>query len=158
AANAIESPKLLLLSNLATRSGQVGCNLMDHVQSDVVAIFDRTKEPLYPYRGPQSICGIETFRDGAFRANHAAFRMTLGNDGWGRGGNPESVLNELLNDGDPAKFLIGDQLVTELTEKATRLVRLGYSTEQLPRKSNCVTVSDTERDQAGIPRPKLSYS
>ena len=32
AAHAIETPKLLLISNLANASDQVGRNLMDHIQ------------------------------------------------------------------------------------------------------------------------------
>jgi glucose dehydrogenase len=154
AAHAIESPKILLMSGLATKSGQVGYNLMDHVQSEVVALFP---EPVYPFRGPQSITSIEAFRDGAFRSQHGAFRMTLGNDGWGRSGNPTSVLEELLNLSDPAKFLIGEDMKDRLVDKVTRLVRFGFSTEQLPRATNRVKLS-TQRDELDIPRPKIEYS
>jgi choline dehydrogenase-like flavoprotein len=142
------------MSGLATKSGQVGYNLMDHVQSEVVALFP---EPVYPFRGPQSITSIEAFRDGAFRSQHGAFRMTLGNDGWGRSANPTSVLEELLNVSDPAKFLIGEDMKDRLVDKVTRLVRFGFSTEQLPRATNRVKLS-TQRDELDIPRPKIEYS
>src|SRR5215204_504085 len=154
AAHAIESPKILLMSELATKSEQVGRNLMDHVQSEVVALF---REPVYPYRGPQSITSIEAFRDGGFRSQHAAFRMTLGNDGWGRSGNPTSVLEELLNVNDPANFFIGEDMKDHLVDKVTRLVRFGFSTEQLPRATNRVKLSN-QRDELDIPRPKIEYS
>lgn len=91
AAHAIETPKILLLSNgLANSSGQVGRNLMDHVQFELIATFP---EPLYPFRGPQSIASIEDFRDGSFRREYSAFRMTIGNDGWGRTGSPATVID-----------------------------------------------------------------
>lgn len=96
AANAIETPKLLLLSKLPNLSGQVGHNLMDHIQSDITLLFPR---PLYPFRGPQSLASIEIFRDGPFRSKHSAIRMTVGNDGAGRapGRSVSEVLNKLLS-------------------------------------------------------------
>src|SRR5215831_3079994 len=75
AAHAIETPKILLMSNLGNQSGQVGRNLMDHIQFEVTAFFP---EPLFQFRGPQSITGIEDFRDGAFRKTRSGFRMTIG--------------------------------------------------------------------------------
>src|SRR5215212_4184635 len=92
AAHAIETPKLLLISNLANSSDQVGRNLMDHIQWEVTALFE---EPLYPFRGPQSITGIESFREGAFRSQRSGFRMTIGNDGWGRAGSPSTIIGGL---------------------------------------------------------------
>ena len=94
AANAIETPKLLLMSNLAKRSGQVGANLMDHIQWEVAALFPK---PVYPFRGPQSVTGIEAFREGAFRSQRSGFRMTIGNDGWGRAGSPAKVIDDMLS-------------------------------------------------------------
>lgn len=81
AAHAIESAKLLLLSDLANSSDQVGRNLMDHPQGAGGCL---APEPLFPFRGPPTTSGIDVFRDGGFRAEHAAFRMSLGNDGWGQ--------------------------------------------------------------------------
>src|SRR5262249_44427846 len=51
AAHAIETPKILLMSNnLGNSSDQVGRNLMDHIQFELIASFP---ESLYPFRGPQ---------------------------------------------------------------------------------------------------------
>ncbi len=104
-------------------------------------------KPIKPIRG-QSITGIEVFRDGPFRSKHGAFRMTLGNDGWGRAGNATTVLNELLNDSDPNEVLLwrGSE-EAELVEKATSLVRFGFSTEQLPYSTNRVCLS-TQVDES----------
>src|SRR5205807_2657333 len=85
AANAIETPKLLLMSELANSSGQVGWYLMDHLAKST---FGLAAEPLFPFRGPPSTSGIESFRDGEFRRNYAGFRISLNNDGWSRKGTP----------------------------------------------------------------------
>jgi choline dehydrogenase-like flavoprotein len=98
AANAIETPMILLRSGLANRSDMVGRNLMDHIQEEVGAIFP---EPVFPFRGPQSTLSIEAFRDGPFRADRSAFRMTLGNDAWGRkpGASPIDIVDRFMNEG-----------------------------------------------------------
>src|SRR5205085_6415183 len=81
AAHAIESPRILLLSGLANGSDQVGRNLMDHLQGAIAAL---APQPLYQFRGPPTTSGIDAFRDGDFRKTDGAFRLSLGNDGWGR--------------------------------------------------------------------------
>ncbi len=149
AAHAIETPKILLLSNgLANSSGQVGRNLMDHVQFELIATFP---EPLYPFRGPQSIASIEDFRDGSFRSEHSAFRMTIGNDGWGRTGSPATVIDGLLDEGT-----YGSKLPGAITDRIPKLLRLSFSTEVLPETKNRAELSD-KKDDLGIPRPKFTF-
>lgn len=149
AAHAIETPKILLLSNgLANSSGQVGRNLMDHVQFELIATFP---EPLYPFRGPQSIASIEDFRDGSFRCEHSAFRMTIGNDGWGRTGSPATVIDGLLDEGT-----YGSKLPGAIIDRIPKLLRLSFSTEVLPETKNRVELSD-KKDELGIPRPKFTF-
>jgi len=154
AANPIETPKILLNSGLyADDDPYVGKHLMDHVQGECLAL---APEPIYPFRGPQTLCGIDSLRDGRYRAKFASFRLTLGNDGWGRAGNPTSVLEQLLNPADPSSFLIGKELRGTAIETLTRLVRFGFSTEQLPHVENRVELSD-KLDPLGIRRPRLHY-
>ena len=149
AAHAIETPKILLMSkNLANRSGQVGRNLMDHVQFEVTAFFP---EPLYPFRGPQSISSIEAFRDGAFRKTRSAFRMTIGNDGWGRTGSPATVIDNLLKTG---KY--GSALPGAIADQIPKMLRLSFSTEMLAESSNRIELS-TNKDALGIPRPLFTF-
>jgi choline dehydrogenase-like flavoprotein len=123
AANAVETPMILLRSNLATGSGMVGCNLMDHIQEEVGALFP---EPVFPFRGPQSTLSIEVFRDGPFRAKRSGFRMTIGNDAWGRkpGAAPIDFAETMMNEG---KW--GKTLTDALAKKVTSMVRLSFSTE-----------------------------
>jgi choline dehydrogenase-like flavoprotein len=148
AAHAIETPKILLMSNLANGSGQVGRNVMDHVQFELIASFP---EPVYPFRGPQSVTSIEDFRDGDFRKERSAFRMTIGNDGWGRTGSPASVISRLL---DADKF--GSALPAGIEDQIPRMVRLSFSTEMLADPNNQVDLSP-KKDALGIPRPRFKF-
>jgi glucose dehydrogenase len=81
------------MTSKRSSSDQVGRNLMDHAQFELIATFP---ESLYPFRGPQSITGLDDFRGGDFRKQRSAFRMTIGNDGWGRAGSPPTVIASLL--------------------------------------------------------------
>jgi glucose dehydrogenase len=149
AANAIETPKLLLMSGLANSSNQVGRNLMDHLQDEVTAFFPK---PLYPFRGPQSTCSIEDFRDGPFRKNYSAFRMTIGNDGHGRARSPITVMDEYLDN----KMLFGEELRNVLADDIPKMMRISFSTELLPNSNNRVTLSD-KLDTYGLPRPRIHF-
>jgi choline dehydrogenase-like flavoprotein len=149
AAHAIESARLLLLSGVANSSDQVGRNVMDHLQR---AILGTAPEPIYPFRGPPATSGIETFRDGPFRAKHAAFRFSVGNDGWSRTGSPFTELREaVLNDG-----LFGAPLVARLREQVQGQMRMSCSTEMLPDPDNRVT-ADGPPDALGQPRPRFTF-
>ena len=149
AAHAIETPKLLLMSNLANSSDQVGRNLMDHIQWEVTALFD---QPVYPFRGPQSVTAIESFREGPFRNTRSGFRMTIGNDGWGRAGSPAKIIDNLL-----AKKTYGPQLLEQASHEITRMIRLSFSTEMLPSRDNRVQVSSKLDDALKLPRPLITF-
>ncbi|EST35077.1 GMC family oxidoreductase [Streptomyces roseochromogenus] len=154
AVNAIETPKLWLLSGLDNRSDQVGRNLMDHLANEIVGLFG---QPVFPFRGPQSALGIDTFRDGDFRRNNGAFRMTIGNDGWGRTEPPAVALAHFMwDDANKRIKLTGQPLQQAIRDRVTRQLRISFSTEQLPDPANRVTLSD-ERDALDIPRPKIAY-
>ena len=149
AAHAIETPKLLLMSTLANSSDQVGRNLMDHIQWEVTALFD---EPLYPFRGPQSVTAIESFREGAFRSKRSAFRMTIGNDGWGRAGSPAKIIDGLLT-----SKTYGPELLAQASRDITKMIRLSFSTEMLPGRENRVQVSSKVDDALKLPRPLITF-
>jgi len=152
AAHAIESARILLYSNLANRSDQVGRNLMDHLQGTVVAI---APEPVYPFRGPPTTSGIDAFRDGMFRSEHGAFRLSLGNDGWGRAETVDQGLARLITD----ERQIGTALRRRAAEHFQSLLRFSYSTEMLPRPENRVELDDSGNiDAFGIPRPRFSFA
>ncbi len=86
AANAIEGPKLLLMSRserfqdgVANSSGAVGRYLMDHPVQLTKAL---SPVPVWPRRGPQEVSAIHELRDGDQRRRHGAFLMNIGNQGW----------------------------------------------------------------------------
>jgi choline dehydrogenase-like flavoprotein len=186
AAHAIETPKLLLMSNknagfengVGNSSDQVGRNLMDHI---MYLGWGLSKDPIYPYRGPLSTSGIESLRDGDLRNEHSTYRVEIGNEGWQWAANdPGTTLadyvfgqnNTQLNgdsvnqQGVPLRFnpelpafskLFGKELVDTLNAVYTRQMRLGYLIEQLPDPDNRVQLSSKHTDNLGLPRPKVTY-
>lgn len=161
AAHAVESPKLLLLSTaenapdgVANSSGFVGRCLMDHLQGQAAAILPF---PVYPFRGPPTTSGIDEFRDGPFRRFHSAFRMSIGNDGWGLVEGPYGTLTKLVRTPASDPPLFGDELRQRVRDRLTSQFRVSYSTETLPDPANRVTPSPTERDELGIPKPRIEF-
>lgn len=152
AAHTMENAVLLLHSNIANSSNMVGKNLMDHLQGYAVGL---SKVPVYPFRGPPTTSGIDIFRDGPFRKEHAAFRISLGNDGWGRTKTTENVLSELTSD---KEFFIGKELRDKVDNTITRQFRFSFSTEMLPSEDNYVTLSNELDDKSGIPKPKINFT
>jgi choline dehydrogenase-like flavoprotein len=175
AANAIETPRLLLMSKhpdpkvngVANSSDMVGRNLMDH---PYYVAWCLTRDPVYPYRGPLITSGIGDLCDGPFRNKRGAFRIDIGNEGWnfvvgGVGGDPNvttldfvnGLNNSKLNDGPTREALFGKKLVEKLSDVFTRQFRIGFLVEQTPDLDNRVTLSEI-RDGLGLPRPEISYN
>src|SRR5205823_12881057 len=183
AANAIETPRLLLMSKnggrtargVANTSDMVGRNLMDH---PYYVVWGLSPKRIHPYRGPLITSGIGDLCDGPFRRERAAFRVDIGNEGWnfvvgGIGGDPnvttldfvnglnKSQLNAPLERRDSAlgdEALFGKQLVDRLHEKFARQFRCGFLVEQTPDRDNRVTLSSDYKDGLGLPRPQISYN
>jgi glucose dehydrogenase len=177
AANAIETPKLLLMSKnkgntphgVANRSGQVGRNLMDH---PYYVAWAQTKDPVFPYRGPLSTAGVEdAVRDGPFRKERGAFRLEIGNEGWnfvvGGGNDPDVTTLDLVNGLNRSQAnadnfsqhrgLFGIELRDQVNSLLTRQLRLGFLIEQTPDPGNSVVPSEQFTDGLKIPRPEIRY-
>lgn len=156
AGNAIETPKLLLMSRtaalpngVANRSDQVGRNLMDH---PIQLSWALANDPLYPYRSPLENAGIEDLRDGDFRRERAAFRIAIGEDGWSfPGTTPDTLATALVKEG-----LRGSALRAELNKRVARQFRFAILVEQMPLSENRVTLA-TQTDALGLPRPQIDY-
>ena len=151
AAHSVENAKLLLMSGAANSSDQVGRNLMDHPFLISWALAD---EPLGTFRGPGSTSGIETLRDGPYRADHAAFRVDIDNWGFGILGSPVTDVNDAVY----TAGLHGAALRRRLADVVPRQLLIGFVLEQLPDPDNRVTI-DAARwtDALGLPRPILHY-
>lgn len=148
AANAIENTVLMLASRIVDKSDQLGRNLMDH---PYISLQGLASKPVYPFRGPDVTSGVETLRDGKFRAKHASFRASIGN--WGWVGEPAATVSALLAEG---RF--GRDFRETLANRMTRMVKLGVFLEQLPDPANRVTIDAKQTDPSGNYRPILNYS
>src|ERR1700730_10553572 len=185
AANAIETPRLLLMSNnkgrtakgVANSSGLVGRHLMDHPYYLAWALMPPGK-PVFPYRGPLITSGIGDLCDGSFRARRAAFRMDIGNEGWNFvvanekfGSDPHVTTIDFINGtnasglnvakhnqlGENNAALLGVELAKKLNDLMTRQFRIGFLVEQEPDPNNRVTLSEL-KDVLGLQRPEIHYN
>jgi choline dehydrogenase-like flavoprotein len=150
-------------NGIANSSGQVGKNLMDHPLYLAWALSAPGK-PVYGYRGPLSTGGIENARSGDFRRERAAWRIEIGNEGWNFSvGDPWTTTIDFVNGTNgsglnpEAKTLYGEALIQALNDAFTRQFRFGFLVEQSPEQTNTVTLSKTEKDHLGIPRPEIAY-
>ncbi len=151
AAHAMETAKLLLASNAANSSDQVGRNLMDHPCFVTWGLLPRN---IGSFRGPGSTSGIASFRDGDFRREHASFRVEIGNWGWSwPTGSPNSDVEEMVDQYN----LFGRDLRRRLADVVPRQFRIAWEPEPLPRASNRVTIDASYLDQLGNYRPVIHY-
>lgn len=149
AGNAIESPRLLLLSasskfpdGLANSSGQVGRNYMRHTTGSVYAAFE---EPVHMYRGT-TMAGIITDE-----AHHSPARGFAG-----------GYELETVSVGLPfaAAFIAPGGWGADFAyfmDHYVNLAGLWIVGEDLPQASNRVTLSTEIKDQWGLPVPHVHY-
>lgn len=151
AASAIENAKILLASNAANSSDQVGRNLMDHL---VLLTWGLFPEKVYPYRGPGCTTYIPTFRDGEFRKEFAAWISPLDNWGWSWPTfAPETdVTDAVVNQG-----LFGPALRKHLNHVIPRQALLHFECEQTPEPTNRVRIDPKYKDQLDNYRPVIEY-
>jgi choline dehydrogenase-like flavoprotein len=186
AANAIETPRLLLMSKNEGRTGKgtanssdmVGRNLMDHPYYVAWALLPPTARPVFPYRGPLITSGIGDLCDGPFRAKRAAFRVDIGNEGWNYviaggafGADPNVTTIDFVNGMNSSGLnkqvfsqfskdnvaLFGADLAHKLNDLISRQFRIGFLVEQDPNPNNRVTLSSKFKDALELPRPEISY-
>jgi len=152
AANAIETPRLMLASGLRSTSGLMGKNLMDHAYLLNWAMMPQRCGTM---RGTSCTGGIVDLRGGAFRRHQAAFAIDIHNDGWGWAtGGPVTEFLSLVDDGN--KF--GRDLRTAAIDTVSRQLMFAYMIEMMPSESNRVTVSPAHTDPLGNMRPCISMT
>ena len=149
AGNAIETPRLLLLSasskypdGLANSSGQVGRNYMRHMTGSVYAAF---KQPVNMYRGT-TMAGI--IQD---EARHDPKRGFAG-----------GYEMETLALGIPfmAAFLDPGGWGSEFAwwmDRYQNLAGMWLVGEDMPRQSNRITLNKDVKDQYGLPVPNVHF-
>jgi choline dehydrogenase-like flavoprotein len=176
AANGIETPRLLLMSNrqrpngVANSSDVVGRYLMDHPQ---YLSWGLLPKPVFPYRGPLVTSAIGDLCDGPFRSRRAAFRISLGNEGWNSlvgggakfGSDPNVSTVDFVNGtnfsglntkGVSPQALFGADLTGALGDLIPRQFRIAFPIEQSPDRDNRVTLSKA-LDGLGLQRPQIAY-
>lgn len=144
ACNGLETPKLLLISDVANSSDQVGRNLMDHTGMGLQFLAD---EPLWPGRGQVQQGGIFNWRDGPFRAKHAAIKHAMTNIVPNR-----QIAETLIKQG-----VVGPELDEQIRHMAARWVDISTVFEMLPHPENRITPSTTHKDALGIPTMSIHY-
>ncbi|MGW8363582.1 GMC family oxidoreductase [Streptomyces wedmorensis] len=153
AAHAVENARLLLMSGLAGRSGQVGRNLMDH---PVLLTWGLLPEGEHAgsYRGPGSVSGFEGFRAGPGRRLRAPFRVEFGTWGWIWATGPvDTDVDHFLT----GRGLSGRELRAAVGDRIRRQFALQFEMEQGADPANRVTLHPSERDALGLPRPLVTY-
>ena len=152
AANAIETPRLMLASGLKSTSGLMGKNLMDHAYLLAWGLMPQVCGTM---RGTNCTGGIVALRGGRFRRRQAAFAVDIHNDGWGWAmGSPYSdVCNAVDKDN---RF--GRDLRRFLVDKVTRQLQLAFMVDLPPSESNRVNVDPAYTDLLGNMRPVISFS
>src|SRR5215469_15143253 len=185
AANGIETPRLLLMSKnggrtangVANSSDMVGRNLMDHPQYVAWGLLPPNSKPAFPYRGPLITSAIGDLCDGPFRATRAAFRVSLGNEGWNFvvgggafGADPHVTTLDFVNGMNSSGLnkhvfsqlaldnsaLFGSDLAQTLRDLISRQFRIAFAVEQSPDPNNRVTLSSFS-DALNLPRPQIAY-
>jgi choline dehydrogenase-like flavoprotein len=156
ACHAIETPRLLLNSKqehapdgVANSSGAVGRYLLSQLNQDVWGL---TRDPVYPYRGPQQTSGIIEYRDGEFRRERAAVGTSFMNDGFDGNEDAVNLAADLARQG-----YRGHRMISALRERMARHLRLNSSAETLPAWDNRIDLDEDRPDSAGIPRPRVYF-
>jgi len=145
AAHGLETPKLLLMSEVANSSDMVGRNLMDHTGVGFIALAD---EPLWTGRGQVQQGGVFNWRDGSFRSRHSCVKHALSN------GVPNSFIAARLL----KKGILGSELDRQLKDQAARYVSFSTTFEQLPVPENRVTPNPDRKDGLAIPMLRVNYN
>jgi glucose dehydrogenase len=178
AANAIETPRLLLMSTkgphtqngVANSSRMVGKHLMDHPYYVAWGQLPMTADPVFPYRGPLITSGIGDLCDGPFRSQRGAFRVDIGNEAWNfviasvvGTGDPNVTAIDFVNGANRSRLnpkgiaMFGPALTATLNQNITRQFRIGFLVEQTPDPENQVTLSTKFKDGLDLWRPEISY-
>lgn len=142
-AGAIETPRLLLLNNLANASAQVGCNFMAHTGLQVWGHFE---EDVRPYKGiPGGLISEDTHRpqDADFAGGYLLQSI---------GVMPVTYASQVAR----GRGLWGDKL-TEHMRSYNHTAGINILGECLPYAGNRVELSD-ELDVRGLPKPRVYFT
>lgn len=144
AAHAMETAKLLLMSDVANSSDQVGRNYMDHAGLNLSFLAD---EALWTGRGSVQHGSIVNRRDEKTRSVHASTRYSFRNLAPN-----QDVTPALLRKG-----LTGKELDNEIRDYASRFMNISTMSEMLPSPGNRIAINNDYHDSIGLPGLNVSY-
>ncbi len=147
AANGIGTPRLLLLSGLANRSGLVGRRLMLHPLARVAGTFD---EPAQGHRGiaAGALVSHHFYETDAARG----FRRGVKLQGLGTHGPALTALGSLGR-----RLPWGRGHHAEFARTFGHAFSLSICSDDMPDSQNRITLSDDLADSDGLPAPKMRY-
>lgn len=143
---AIETPRLLLINDLANSSGQVGRNFMAHTGVQVWGRFD---EEVRPYKGiPGALISEDTHRpQKKFKADFAGGYLLQS-----IGVMPVTYASQVAR----GRMLWGERLQTHMREY-NRTAGINILGECLPSEKNYLELS-AEPDARGLPKPRIHFT
>lgn len=145
AAHAYETPKLLLMNELANSSGMVGRNVMFH---PVLNMDFYAAEPVWTGRGQFLHGSIMQRRNQKNRNVVPSARLDYQNV------YPVlKITEEVLAE----KKFIGKSMDDEIRDRSARYVAMQMLSEDLPDPSNTVTINSGFKDALGLPGIKMHY-
>ncbi|HEY8075477.1 MAG TPA: GMC family oxidoreductase [Labilithrix sp.] len=155
AASPIEDARLLLLSgNLGNSSDMVGRNLMFHLQTIGIGIFE---ERIHSYRGRAVSHGFSDFRGKAKDPMHLLGGIV--EVGGAQGALQESTFYTRILGTPPFQY---DGLkfkhLMQQSPARERLVALTMQAEDAPQLGNRVDLDPAVKDLDGLPVPRITYT
>ncbi|MEZ0540356.1 GMC family oxidoreductase [Fibrella arboris] len=145
-AGAVETPRLLLLNELANSSGQVGRNLMAHTGLQIWGEFD---EDVRPYKGiPGGLISEDTHRPFANRSADFAGGYLLQSIGV----MPVTYVKQMAR----GPGLWGPALQRAMSQY-NHVAGINILGDCLPYRHNYLELSD-ETDSRGLPKPRVYFS
>jgi choline dehydrogenase-like flavoprotein len=141
AAHTIETTRLLMLSGIGNRSGELGRNLMEHWYVVRAGLIDECQ---YPYRIGFHTSECNHWYEGPERAERGAIKIEFHNR------------FNTLRDGI-SKKLIGEELDDFDCRHFGRWALLAAETEHAPNPDSRVSLDGEVRDRFGDPVPSIAF-
>ncbi len=142
-AGGIETPRLLLINNLANSSGQVGKNFMAHTGVQIWGTFD---EEIFPHKGiPGGLISEDTHRpkDANFAGGYLLQSI---------GVMPVTYVSQLAR----GEKVFGEDLGAWMNDY-NHTAGINILGDCLPHENNFMELAD-EKDARGLPKPRIHFS
>jgi len=142
-AGGIETPRLLLINNLANSSGQVGKNFMAHTGVQIWGVFD---EEIFPHKGiPGGLISEDTHRpqDADFASGYLLQSI---------GVMPVTYVSQLAR----GEKIFGSEL-NDWMSAYNNTAGINILGDCLPHANNFMELSD-EKDARGLRKPRVYFS